>query len=52
MDAEAKACAVLEHLIDRLHDAEVDYQCAGSSHEFLIRHVDHASRSGSPSNPW
>jgi hypothetical protein len=39
VDAEAKACAVLEHLIGRLHDAEVDYQCAGSSHEFLIRHA-------------
>ena len=39
MDAEAKACALLEHLIDRLHDAEVDYQCSGSSHELLVRHA-------------
>jgi hypothetical protein len=39
MDTDAKACAVLEHLIDRLHDAEVDYQCRGNLHEFLVRHA-------------
>jgi hypothetical protein len=39
MDAEAKACALLEHLIDRLHDAAVDYQCRGSSHEFFVFHA-------------
>jgi hypothetical protein len=26
MDADLKACAILERLTDRLHDATVDYQ--------------------------
>jgi hypothetical protein len=39
MDIEAKACALLEHLVDRLHNAGVDYQCKGTSHELLVRHA-------------
>jgi len=38
MDAERRACLILERLIDRLHDATVDYQCSAGVHEFVVRH--------------
>ena len=36
MDADLKACAILERLIDRLHDATVDYRCRVGVHEFIV----------------
>lgn len=39
MDAELKACRILESLIERLHDATVDYQCHGGVHEFVVLHA-------------
>ena len=37
MDAELKACSLLERLTERLDDATVDYQCNRGVHEFLVR---------------
>jgi hypothetical protein len=39
VDAELKACRILESLIERLHDATVDYQCYGGVHRFVVRHA-------------
>jgi hypothetical protein len=39
MDAERRACVILERLIDRLHDATVDYQCNAGVHEFVVLHA-------------
>jgi hypothetical protein len=38
MDAERRACLILERLIDQLHDATVDYQCSAGVHEFVVVH--------------
>jgi hypothetical protein len=39
MNAELKACMILERLHDRLRDATVDYQRHRSKHEFVIRYA-------------
>ncbi len=39
MDADLKACVILERLTDRLHDATVDYQCHAGVHEFIVRYA-------------
>jgi hypothetical protein len=39
MDADLRACAILERLIDRLHDVTVDYQCRAGMHEFIVRYA-------------
>jgi len=36
MDADQKACAILERLIDQLHDVTVDYKCGAGVHEFIV----------------
>jgi len=36
MDADQRACAILERLIDRLHDVTVDYKCGAGVHEFIV----------------
>ena len=36
MDADLKACAILERLTDRLHDVTVDYKCTAGVHEFIV----------------
>jgi hypothetical protein len=41
MDAvQQRACLVLEHLIDRLSAARVDYQCVAGVHEFTVCHAE------------
>jgi hypothetical protein len=40
MDAEQRACLVLERLIDRLRDAKVEYQCGAGVHEFTICYAE------------
>jgi hypothetical protein len=37
MDADLKACTILERLTDQLHDATVEYQCVAGVHEFFVR---------------
>jgi hypothetical protein len=39
MDTSTKACAILQRLSDRLHDATIDYQCHKGVHEFLVRYA-------------
>jgi hypothetical protein len=36
MDAAQRACAILERLIDQLHDVTVDYKCGAGVHEFIV----------------
>jgi hypothetical protein len=36
IDAERRACTILEQLIERLRDAEVDYECQVGMHQFII----------------
>ena len=36
MDAHLRACAILERLIDRLHDATVDYHWRDGIYEFVV----------------
>jgi hypothetical protein len=36
MDADLRARAIVERLIDRLHDATVDYRCEAGVHEFIV----------------
>ena len=39
MDADLRACAILERLTERLHDVTVDYECKAGVHEFLVRYA-------------
>jgi hypothetical protein len=39
MDAGLKACRILEHLMDRLHGATVDYESSNEVHTFVIRYA-------------
>jgi|SRR5262250_1533286 len=39
INAELKACMILERLHDRLHGATVDYQRHRGKHEFAIRYA-------------
>ena len=36
MNADLRACAILERLIERLHDVTVDYKCGAGVHEFIV----------------
>jgi hypothetical protein len=36
MNADLRACAILECLIERLHDVTVDYKCGAGVHEFTV----------------
>ena len=39
MDADQRARAILERLVDRLHDVTVDYRCQAGVHEFTLSYA-------------